>query len=62
MKDRKHMTHNDLVNEATRLLIPRFQPNPMDIKKRIEGLIEVSASFMTSPSWVLTFSLLERVS
>jgi len=40
MKDRKHMTHNDLINEVTRQLIPRFQPNPMDIKKRIEGLIE----------------------
>jgi len=40
MKDRKHMAHNDLINEVTRLLIPRFQPNPMDIKKRIEGLIE----------------------
>lgn len=41
MKDRKHITHNDLINEVTRQLIPRFQPNPMDIKKRIEGLIEV---------------------
>ena len=42
MKDRKHMVHNDLINEVTRLLIPRFQPNPIDIKKRIEGLIEVT--------------------
>lgn len=41
MKDRKHLAHNDLINEVTRQLIPRFQPNPMDIKKRIEGLIEV---------------------
>ncbi|KIK63142.1 hypothetical protein GYMLUDRAFT_41464 [Collybiopsis luxurians FD-317 M1] len=40
MKDRKHMTHNDLVNEVTRLLANRFQPNPLIIKKRIEGLIE----------------------
>ncbi|KAI8980202.1 Cullin-domain-containing protein [Trametes punicea] len=40
MKDRKHMTHNDLVNEVTRQLASRFQPNPMVIKKRIEGLIE----------------------
>jgi hypothetical protein len=37
------MAHNDLINEVTRQLIPRFQPNPMDIKKRIEGLIEVRA-------------------
>lgn len=41
MKDRKHMTHNDLVHEVTRQLAGRFVPNPLDIKKRIEGLIEV---------------------
>jgi hypothetical protein len=41
MKDRKHMTHNDLVNEATRQLSSRFLPNPLNIKKRIEALIEV---------------------
>lgn len=35
------MTHNDLVNEVTRQLTGRFLPNPLDIKKRIEGLIEV---------------------
>jgi hypothetical protein len=42
MKSRKQMTHNDLVNEVTRQLASRFQPNPLGIKKRIEGLIEVS--------------------
>ncbi|PSR75595.1 hypothetical protein PHLCEN_2v9075 [Hermanssonia centrifuga] len=41
MKDRKHMTHNDLINEVTRQLASRFQPNPLSIKKRVEGLIEV---------------------
>jgi hypothetical protein len=41
MKDRKHLTHNDLVNEVTRQLASRFQPNPQNIKKRIEGLIDV---------------------
>jgi hypothetical protein len=41
MKDRKHMTHNDLINEVTRQLAARFQPDPLGIKKRIEGLIEV---------------------
>jgi cullin 3 len=41
MKDRKHMTHNDLINEVTRQLATRFSPNPLNIKKRIEGLIEV---------------------
>ncbi|KAJ6531764.1 Cullin-domain-containing protein [Mycena capillaripes] len=40
MKDRKHMTHNDLINEVTRQLASRFSPNPLNIKKRIEGLIE----------------------
>jgi Cullin protein neddylation domain len=41
MKSRKHMTHNDLVNEATRQLSSRFLPNPLNIKKRIEAVIEV---------------------
>lgn len=40
MKDRKNMTHNALVTEATRQLSSRFHPNPVDIKRRIEGLIE----------------------
>ncbi|KAL4062116.1 Cullin, partial [Scleroderma citrinum] len=40
MKDRKHMTHIDLVNEVTRHLASRFQPNPQNIKKRIEHLID----------------------
>ncbi|KAH9972784.1 cullin 3, isoform CRA_b [Lactifluus volemus] len=40
MKSRKHMTHNDLVNEATRQLSSRFLPNPLNIKKRIEAVIE----------------------
>ncbi|KIY43994.1 Cullin-domain-containing protein [Fistulina hepatica ATCC 64428] len=44
MKDRKHGTHNDLVNEVTRQMAGRFEPNPLDIKKRIEGLIEVRKS------------------
>ncbi|KAF8896373.1 Cullin, partial [Infundibulicybe gibba] len=39
MKDRKHMSHNDLVNEVTRQLASRFQPEPLNIKKRIEDLI-----------------------
>lgn len=34
------MTHNDLINEATRQVASRFQPQPLDIKKRIENLIE----------------------
>lgn len=44
MKDRKHITHNDLMNEVTRQMASRFQPDPLNIKKRIEGLIEVCSS------------------
>ncbi|CAE6425673.1 unnamed protein product [Rhizoctonia solani] len=40
MKDRKHMIHNDLINEVTRQLASRFTPVPAAIKKRIESLIE----------------------
>ncbi|KAF8589814.1 Cullin-domain-containing protein [Ramaria rubella] len=40
MKDRKHMVHNDLINEATKQLSGRFQPQPTMLKKRIESLIE----------------------
>ena len=35
------MSHNDLINEVTRQLASRFQPQPLNIKKRIENLIEV---------------------
>jgi hypothetical protein len=35
------MTHNDLINEVTKQLATRFQPNPLHIKKQIESLIEV---------------------
>ena len=42
MKARRHMTHNDLINEVTRQLASRFQQTSNNIKKRIEGLIEVS--------------------
>lgn len=45
MKDRKHMSHNDLINEVTRQLASRFHPQPLSIKKRIENLIEVGPQF-----------------
>jgi cullin 3 len=48
MKDRKQMAHNDLINEVTRQLATRFQPNPQDIKKRIETLIDVSFGDLAS--------------
>jgi hypothetical protein len=38
------MTHNELVNEATRQLASRFMPVPINIKKRIEALIEVGCA------------------
>ncbi|WFC99257.1 hypothetical protein MYAM1_002001 [Malassezia yamatoensis] len=40
MKSRKTLSHNDLVNEVIRQLLPRFQPTPTLIKKRIEALLE----------------------
>ncbi|QRV89833.1 cullin family [Ceratobasidium sp. AG-Ba] len=40
MKDRKHMSHNDLISEVTKQLSNRFHPIPAAIKKRIEALIE----------------------
>lgn len=58
MKDRKTMKHNDLVTEVTRQLAPRFQPQPLEIKKRIEGLIEVCVKLKFK--WSAQLSL-ERV-
>lgn len=57
MKDRKTMGHNELINEVTRQLAPRFQPNPANIKKRIEALIEVRLELGISG---LVFSTLQR--
>ena len=48
MKDRKQLTHNTLVNEVTRQLVSRFQPNPVDIKKRIEALIDVRKCYFST--------------
>ena len=57
MKDRKTMQHNALIHEVTRQLSSRFQPNPNDIKKRIESLIEVrSIRFETG----LVLTILQR--
>lgn len=42
MKDRKTMTHNDLISEVAHQLSTRFTPSMGLIKKRIEGLIDVS--------------------
>ncbi|EPQ31423.1 uncharacterized protein PFL1_00758 [Pseudozyma flocculosa PF-1] len=40
MKDRKTMTHNELVSEVVRQLAARFQPNLSMVKKRIESLLD----------------------
>merc|ERR1712176_889044 len=39
-KSRKQLNHNQLVTEVVEQLNKRFQPSPLIIKKRIEGLIE----------------------
>lgn len=44
MKDRKTMRHNDLVSEVAHQLAKRFVAGVPMIKKRIEGLIDVSPS------------------
>ncbi|XP_073118727.1 cullin-3A-like [Henckelia pumila] len=40
MKSRRVLDHNNIVSEVTKQLQPRFLPNPVVIKKRIESLIE----------------------
>ena len=51
MKDRKHMSHNDLVHEVTSQLSTKFHPDPLSIKRRVEHLIEVRSSSHTNPRW-----------
>lgn len=40
MKHRKVLEHNTLIVEVTTQLSSRFEPNPLDIKVRIESLVE----------------------
>ncbi|CAI0402055.1 unnamed protein product [Linum tenue] len=40
MKSRRVLDHNNLISEVTKQLQQRFLPNPTEIKKRIESLIE----------------------
>lgn len=40
MKHRKVLEHNKLIVEVTKQLVSRFEPNPQEIKKRIESLVE----------------------
>jgi cullin 3 len=40
MKSRRVLDHNSIMMEVTKQLQPRFMPNPVVIKKRIESLIE----------------------
>lgn len=42
------MTHNDLISEVAHQLASRFNPSMSLIKKRIEGLIDVSRYAMKS--------------
>jgi cullin 3 len=42
MKNRKQLPHNDLISEVAHQLSTRFNPSMSMIKKRIEGLIDVS--------------------
>jgi Cullin family/Cullin protein neddylation domain len=40
MKDRKILEHQQLIAEVTAQVASRFAPNPQDIKKRIESLVD----------------------
>nr|CAG4710679.1 unnamed protein product [Naegleria fowleri] len=40
MKARKKLHHNVLVEEVVKQLLSKFKPNPIEIKRRIENLIE----------------------
>ena len=40
MKARRALDHNGVVREVTKQLSARFVPNPTDIKKHLENLIE----------------------
>lgn len=40
MKDRKTLSHTELITEVTKQLASRFLSSPAQIKKRIEALIE----------------------
>ena len=40
MKARKRMEHSNLIAEVTKQLSSRYHPDPQDIKRRIECLIE----------------------
>jgi hypothetical protein len=61
MKDQKHMTHNGLVNEVTLQLTSRFLPNPVNIEKRIEALVEVGGVSLFSVAETDFSGVLERV-
>ena len=50
MKDRKAMSHNELVQEVIRQLVARFQPAPALVKRRIESLIDRVRALPTSGS------------
>jgi hypothetical protein len=52
------MNHNELVNEVTKQLAPRFSPSVSLIKKRIEALIEVRLPISTLTSPLIRFSTL----
>ncbi len=40
MKTRRRLDHNSLIGETSKILILKFSPDPIMIKKRIESLIE----------------------
>lgn len=62
MKDRKQMGHNDLISEVAHQLSSRFSPSMSMIKKRIEGLIDVSSYIVPGVKLMIKREYLERAS
>lgn len=52
MKSRQTLAHNELVNEVVRQLLPRFQPSPALIKKRIESLLDRGTCTTLTPEYL----------
>lgn len=52
MKSRQTLAHNELVNEVVRQLLPRFQPSPALIKKRIESLLDRGTCTSLTPEYL----------
>jgi hypothetical protein len=56
------MSHSELVNEVIRQLTTRFHPDPGQIKKRVESLIEVRSCSSSEDTKLRPHDLSENTS